>query len=118
MRKQLAVPTQHGQSPVGILLNPTWPPKSHALAEEFVQKARAEQAAKREKEGIKEEKVKVEVKKEEKEEKADKKGGGGVRHLPHMQDIVRCKTLCILQDWVWHHIEIMYETLTEDEMKR
>eukprot|EP00434_Breviolum_minutum_P011558 symbB.v1.2.010193.t1/scaffold664.1/size175145/13 len=46
-------------------------------ANEFVQKARAEQAAKREKEGIKEEKVKVEVKKEEekieKKEKARKK---------------------------------------------
>ena len=39
--------------------------------QEFVQKARAEQAAKREKEGIKEEKVKVEVKKEE--EKIEKK---------------------------------------------
>ena len=50
--------------------------KFHALTEEFVQKARAEQAAKREKEGIKEEKVKVEVKKEEKEEKADAKGWG------------------------------------------
>lgn len=41
-------------------------------ANEFVQKARAEQAAKREKEGIKEEKVKLEVKKEEKEEKVKK----------------------------------------------
>ena len=50
-----------------------------------MQKARAEQAAKREKEGIKEEKVKVEVKKEEKEEKADARARvRRVRHLPHM----------------------------------
>ena len=57
-------PTQHG-------------PQSLDPAEEFVQKARAEQAAKREKEGIKEEKVKLEVKKEETEEKADKAGPEG-----------------------------------------